>query len=113
MFHAIRQRLILFICFIGFVLPLQAAIPNWSVDASQYQYSMNFNAQVVLNGASAPVGNHLVGVFVGSQCRGLASPMELNGKRYYFITIFSNLFQTKNIYYEEKVFKNDFEKIIA
>jgi hypothetical protein len=90
MFHAIRQRLILFICLLGFVLPLQAAIPNWSVDASQYQYSMNFNAQVVLNGASAPVGNHLVGVFVGSQCRGLANPMEVNGKRYYFITIFSN-----------------------
>jgi len=90
MFHAIRHPLFLFICFLGFALNLQAAIPTWSVDASQYQYSMSFNAQVVLDGASAPQGNHLVGVFVGNQCRGLASPMEANGQRYYFITVYSN-----------------------
>jgi large repetitive protein len=90
MFHAIRHPLFLFICFLGFVLNLQAAVPTWSVDASQYQYSMIFNAQVVLDGASAPQGNHVVGVFVGNQCRGLASPMEANGKSYYFLTVYAN-----------------------
>ena len=90
MFHAIRQSLILFIGFLGFALPLQASTPTWSVDASQYQYSTNVNAQVVLNEASVPAGNHLIGVFVGNQCRGLASPMQANGKSYYFLTVYAN-----------------------
>ena len=90
MFHAIRLNLLLFICFLGFAIQVQAAIPTWAVDASQYQYSMQINAQVVLDGAGAPLGNHLVGVFVGNQCRGLASPMEANGQRYYFITVYAN-----------------------
>jgi hypothetical protein len=70
---------------------LEAAPPNWSVTPSQFQYSMNISAQVVLNGATVQTGSNLIGAFVGGQCRGIGSPVMVGNQAIYFFTVFSNL----------------------
>ncbi len=65
--------------------------PNWSIEAGAYQYNMSVVAQVVLDGVSVNSGNNLVGAFVNNELRGVASPMNIGGEDFYFLTIFSNV----------------------
>jgi hypothetical protein len=69
---------------------LSATPPNWSVTPAQFQYSMDVNAKVVLDGTTVNSGANKVGAFVGGQCRGVGTPTMLNGQAFYFFTIFSN-----------------------
>jgi hypothetical protein len=86
---------------------LRAAPPNWSVTPAQFQYSMSFNAQVVLNGAKVQTGANLVGAFVGGQCRGVGTPMTVNGQAYYFFNVYSNLTSGENVTFQYYNAAND------
>ena len=90
MANMLCRLIVLWVAFLFSLVSLNAARPDWAVDGRAYQYSMNINGQAILNGGAAPAGTHLIGAFVGSECRGIASPTLANGQFYYFFTVFSN-----------------------
>jgi hypothetical protein len=77
-------------CLVFLSTGMGASPPNWSVTPAQFQYSMDVNAKVSLNGSTVNSGLNKVGAFVGGQCRGVGTPTMLNGQAFYFFTVFSN-----------------------
>ncbi len=82
------QILAFFLLFVG--QKLAANPPAWSVDATAFQFSMNLTAQVKLDFLPDNGAGNLVGVFVGNELRGVASPLVSSGTARYFVTVFSN-----------------------
>ena len=52
---------------------VKAQAPNWTVDASKYQYSMNVFGKLQIDGIIATNENDLVAAFVNGECRGVTS----------------------------------------
>ncbi|MEO0007313.1 MAG: hypothetical protein RJA20_1509, partial [Bacteroidota bacterium] len=71
--------------------------PNWTVDPGAFQYSMSINARVQYLGIPTNAPGNLVGVFVGNELRGVASPVDVGGDMYYFITVYSNIAAGENL----------------
>ncbi len=46
--------------------------------------------QIQLNGNPVEIGNSQIGAFVGDECRGTATPINVNGEWLYFLSIYSN-----------------------
>lgn len=65
--------------------------PNWSVDPAAYQFNMTIIARVKYFGVPTNAPGNIVGVFVGNELRGVATPVDVNGELYYFINVYSNL----------------------
>ena len=74
-----------------------AQAPAWTVNPAAFSNSMNLTTQVYLDGSEVNNGANLLGAFVGNELRGVASPMLILGKAYYFLTIFSNAVSGENI----------------
>lgn len=49
--------------------------PDWSVDASEYEFTMNINGQLNIDGKLSQDDNDLVAAFRGSRCVGVARPV--------------------------------------
>lgn len=64
--------------------------PVWSINPSDYQYSMQVIARLEYNGIPVNGSGTLIGVFSGSVLRGFASPVSISGNNYFFITVYSN-----------------------
>ena len=45
--------------------------PDWKVNPSDYQYSMNVIGQLTINGVISTDVNDMIGVFIGNVCRGV------------------------------------------
>lgn len=72
------------------LIPLQAASPDWSVNPNSFVYSMSLTGPVNIDGIECSESDILVGAFVGEQCRGFCS-LSLSADRYMaFLTIFGN-----------------------
>ena len=68
-----------------------AAPPAWQITASDFQYSMAIVAVVKVGGMISDDPNDVVGVFVGSEVRGVASPsVSANGQLLVFLQVYSN-----------------------
>ncbi|MEH0154468.1 T9SS type A sorting domain-containing protein [Limibacter armeniacum] len=70
---------------------LQAATPDWSVNAADYNYSMGITGRVLLNG-NTQTPNDMIGVFVNGECRGVAKPIYIAAldQYQYFLLAYSN-----------------------
>ncbi|MBB6463136.1 T9SS type A sorting domain-containing protein [Flammeovirga kamogawensis] len=71
---------------------LFAAVPTWTVNPNDYQYTMNVTAFVNVNGTDFTNTNDIVGAFVNNECRGVAQLVyESDVNRYLaYITLYSN-----------------------
>ena len=68
------------------------AQPNWTVNESDFQYSMTLIARINVDGRMLENSNDRVGAFVNGQVRGVAAPSFVAAQNKYFtyLTIFSN-----------------------
>ncbi len=69
----------------------EITVPGWNLDPLAWEYSANITAVIQQNGLPAP-DNYVVGAFVGSECRGIAGPLEVMGGYMYFLTVYANTF---------------------
>jgi len=60
--------------------------PDWSVEPENFEYT----GSVTIEFINASNGNYMVGSFVGEDCRGSVTPIEIGGRWLYFLTVFSN-----------------------
>jgi len=67
-----------------------SAPPNWTINPSDFQFSMNMVIRINYNNVPSNDPGNIVGVFVGAQLRGVATPTNVGGQMYYFVTIYSN-----------------------
>ena len=66
--------------------------PEWSVDATEYIYSMNLTVELDIEGSLSTDKLDLIGAFVGNELRGIANVefYEEIGKYLAFLTVYSN-----------------------
>jgi len=74
--------------------------PGWNApNASQYSFSANVVARVIINGVVSNNPNDKVAFFNGNELRGLASSVPAGSNRFHFARVFSNggkeVFKTK------------------
>ncbi|GAB4279884.1 MAG: hypothetical protein Kow0068_03960 [Marinilabiliales bacterium] len=76
--------------------------PQWSVNASNYQYNMNIIGQIKINGKFSTNPDDMIAAFVNNQCRGVAKSIYVEQYDNYqvYMTIYSN-----NLYGEHITFK--------
>lgn len=69
----------------------QPDIPEWTVQATQFQFEMNITASVLSKGKPAIGNAHLLGVIDGAKnIRGVAQAIDVSGEWIYFLTIYGN-----------------------
>lgn len=81
--------------------------PNWTVDPGAYQFNMSIIARVNYLGLPTNAAGNIVGVFVGSELRGVATPLDISGEMYYFITVYSNIASGENLSFKVYYQPND------
>ncbi|MEQ8711434.1 MAG: cadherin domain-containing protein [Cyclobacteriaceae bacterium] len=70
-----------------------AQAPNWSVDPSQFENSMNVTASAVIGQMELDDDTDMIGAFVGAEVRGVTNIdilLNSTGKKVAFLTILSN-----------------------
>ncbi|MCB0525262.1 MAG: HYR domain-containing protein, partial [Saprospiraceae bacterium] len=77
--------------------PMAAAPPTWSVNPLDFEFNMNILIQVQYNGVDNNNPNNIVGVFVGNELRGVATPTMAGGIAYYFVKVYSNTYSGENL----------------
>ncbi len=74
-----------------FLLPAETdPEPLWNVDPVNFNSDMSFTAQVTSRGASLETDDYLLAAFVGTECRGLATPVLALDRMLFFLTVYSN-----------------------
>ena len=83
--------LLLWVCCSG-LQQMYAQNPNWSVNASDFQYSMTFTTRLSVNGEYLTSTNDQVAAFVDGQIRGVANVQYVASKNKYiaFLSVFAN-----------------------
>ncbi len=76
--------------------------PLWSVNESNYQYSMNIDARLFIDGNATSDGYDIVAAYVGSEVRGIGSVQYVEAasdseKYQVFLTIYSNTTQGEQL----------------
>lgn len=86
-----KKQLILF--FVSYVLVSAAQSPNWSVDASNYQYSMTFTAFLNVNGTTLSSTEDKVVALVNGEVRGVANVTYVASADKYlvYLSVFANV----------------------
>ena len=93
-----KHSLRLISCLVGWLYawigtPLQAeAPPTWQITPSDFQYSMTITAQIKINASISDDPNDIVGIFVGTELRGVGNPSveSTAGERLAFVQAYSN-----------------------
>lgn len=74
---------------LGSVVPAQAPA-DWTVNPADYEHRMTVTAILKVNDQIAGESNNVIAAFVGSECRGTATPMLTGGRQMYFLMIYGN-----------------------
>jgi hypothetical protein len=69
---------------------LVAAPPNWSINPDDFEFNMSLIVRVNFNSAPSNNAGNIVGIFVGNELRGVATPISILGDQYFYITAYSN-----------------------
>jgi hypothetical protein len=87
-----KKTVIIFVLFHLYFNLLSAQSPSWSVNESDYQYTMTFLTKLNLDGKQLIGTNDKVGAFVGTTCRGTSGLTYVKSKDTYYsyLTVFSN-----------------------
>lgn len=64
--------------------------PNWSINPPDFEQSMNVVGVLTINGTASANSNDQVAAFVGTEIRGVASPLDVSGTQYFFLTVYAN-----------------------
>ncbi|MFM8487199.1 MAG: hypothetical protein ACKOCH_12760, partial [Bacteroidota bacterium] len=83
------------------------APPSWTVDPGAYQFNMSIIARVQYLGVPTNASGNIVGVFVGNELRGVATPVDVSGNMFYFITVYSNVASGENLKFKVYYQPND------
>jgi gliding motility-associated-like protein len=90
----LNKNFILILAAIGFsVFSAAAQSAGWTVNPSQYEFSMTVTGVLNMEGAISTDGNDRVGAFIGGVCRGVTSPSEYttsDGFKIVFLQVYSN-----------------------
>ncbi len=80
------------VALLAFSAGMFAQAPSWSVNSSEFEYTMTITAQVKINGEPFGAPADMLGAFVGDQCRGVAYATMVEGYSYpfFFLTVFGN-----------------------
>ncbi len=81
--------------------------PSWTVDPGAFQYNMTIIARVNYLGVPTNAADNIVGVFVGSELRGVATTVDVGGEMYFFITVYSNMASGENLSFKVYYQPND------
>ncbi len=73
------------------------APPGWSINSSDFQFNMSMIVRVRLNGVSSNNTANILGVFAGTELRGVCTPVLIGGQSYFFMTVYSNSFTGENL----------------
>ncbi|MBP6810506.1 MAG: hypothetical protein KA138_03260, partial [Saprospiraceae bacterium] len=71
-------------------LSLVAAPPNWVINPDDFEFNMSLIVRVNFSGTPSNNASNIVGVFVGNELRGVATPISILGDQYFYITAYSN-----------------------
>ncbi len=66
------------------------SVPGWELDPLDYEYSANITGCLWQDGVELLDSNLVIGAFDGTECRGIASAIEVQGSNLYFLTVYSN-----------------------
>ncbi|MFN0015997.1 MAG: HYR domain-containing protein [Saprospiraceae bacterium] len=67
-----------------------AAPPNWTINPADFQFRMDMVIRINYDGNPSNDPGNIIGVFVGPQLRGVATPIDIAGQKFFFTTIYSN-----------------------
>ncbi|MDX2136445.1 MAG: T9SS type A sorting domain-containing protein [Saprospiraceae bacterium] len=73
------------------------APPAWDVDPADYQFRMDLVIRLEYQNTPTNDPGNLIGVFVGSELRGVATPIDIGGEMYFFTTVYSNEYTGENL----------------
>jgi hypothetical protein len=87
-----KTNLFFIFLMIFFIKSVNSQNPNWTVNASNYQYSMTFTTFLNLNGATLTNSNDEVAAFVNGEIRGVSKVQYVVSSNKYvaFLTVFAN-----------------------
>lgn len=86
-----RNKLVVLLLSLSSCFAAQAADPNWSVQATDYEYSMNITGAYYVECNYSGTLNDQIGAFVGDELRGVGMISEENLEfNLVYLTIFSN-----------------------
>ena len=68
-------------------LTVHGNVPNWDVDPSAYENTMNIIGQIYVDGKVVQNTNSRIAAFVGNECRGVASPQLVRTRDAYYVTM--------------------------
>ncbi len=86
---------------------LAAAPPNWSINPDDFEFNMSLIVRVNFNSVPSNNAGNVVGVFVGNELRGVATPTLVSGDAFYFITAYSNAYFGENLHFRVYYAPND------
>ncbi|MDP6699724.1 MAG: hypothetical protein QGH25_08745, partial [Candidatus Latescibacteria bacterium] len=67
-----------------------AVAPNWSVNPADFEQSAAVTAALTADFEPVAGADNLLAAFVGSELRGVAAPVEVDGQWLYFLTVYAN-----------------------
>lgn len=89
-----------------------AQAPNWSVNPSNYQYSMTVSAIATKNCTMLADTGNIIAAFQGTICRGIArTSIDVNGKKVAAVIIYSNVLSGETIHF--KAYNKNTNEIIT
>lgn len=69
-----------------------APLPNWNINPANFQFRMDMVIRVQYQGVPSNDAGSVIGVFVGSELRGVATPINIGSDLFFFTTIYSNTY---------------------
>lgn len=93
------KQLIFSLIMAGFVAFSHGQPTGWTVNSSQYEYSMTITGTINNGGQQFTEGGDFVAAFSGEECRGVTETVFETDmdKVYFYLTVFSNTFQDEEI----------------
>ncbi|MBK8557233.1 MAG: HYR domain-containing protein [Lewinellaceae bacterium] len=86
---------------------LGAAPPNWSINPLNFEFNMNMIIRVQFQGTNSNAPGNIVGVFVGGELRGVATPTVIGGEMYFYTTVYSNTYNGETLHFQVYYAPND------
>jgi hypothetical protein len=78
------------------VMKVSGEKPQWAVDPTKYDHNMAIIGQVYINGILMENPESMVAAFIGSECRGVASPDKVRGAAFITMTVYGDDYKTKD-----------------
>lgn len=88
---------------------LRAEAPTWSVNSSQFEFSMSATSVVVVNETEATHEGDYLAAFVNDECRGVCSPIysDAYDRYFFFLSVFGNTFSGETVTFKYYDAAND------